>query len=166
MNYLDNELSIIMSSTIKRKLKTELIELIDMGIINSEEEINIDTDKNGNYTVGFYNLNDNKHYEYIVPCGYPFSPPKLNINYKPYSTYLSFNLPSYKDLILKYTKMRCFCCNTISCPSNWGPQLTIYSFIKEVGNFRNISRKISYCVIIDVIKRKYLNDDINIIEWL
>jgi len=166
MNYLDEILSEITSTIIKRKIKTELIELIDNGIVNYDGQINIDTEENGYYKIGFYNSNDNNYYDYIISTSYPISPPKLNINCKPYSTYFRFNEPSYTNLLLKYAKIRCFCCETITCGYNWGPQLSILSLIKEVEKFRNISKEISYRIIIDVIKRKYLNDDINIIQWL
>ena len=62
--------------------------------------------------------------------------------------------------------MQCFCCESILCSNNWGPQFTMKDIFEEVKQFRDICKEIAHRVIIDVVKRKYLIDDINILEWL
>jgi hypothetical protein len=69
-------------------------------------------------------------------------------------------------MLFTYKKIRCFCCKTILCGDNWVPSFTLKNILEETEHFKNICRDISHIIIINVIKRKYLIDDININDWL
>jgi ubiquitin-protein ligase len=118
------------------------------------------------YNISICNNFDFKLYEFKVPKDYPFRPPKLKINYKFYSDYQKLGSVHFTNALYKYKGISCFCCESILCYNNWGPQLTFMSIFDEVTKFRGFCREIAYRVIIDVIKRKYLMVDINIVEWL
>jgi hypothetical protein len=66
----------------------------------------------------------------------------------------------------KYTGIQCFCCETILCSNNWGPAFTMNSVINDINKYKDARRQVIIRIIVDVIKRKYLIDDTNIIEWL
>ena len=92
----------------------------------------------------------------------------MNLNFKPYSYlyYLNSKSQEFKTKLLKYKKIRCLCCHTILCNDNWSPAYTMKHVIDEVEIFKNIFSDISKIVMIDVIKKKYLIKDIDILQWL
>ena len=166
------DLSIIIQSSLRKRIKRDLELLINDNYLHEDSliSIEINTDKRlmdrQSYKIEFCNYKDYRTYELIVPRDYPFYPPKLKINYKPYSEYHNIDAIEFRQALLKFKGIRCFCCETILCGNNWGPQFTFKKILEEVEYFREAVREISYRVIIDVIKRKYLINDINIIEWL
>jgi ubiquitin-protein ligase len=171
MNYIKEELNVIKHDNIKRRLQREFEPLINLQIIYPESvKIDIGYDKSPynieNYSVGFMTILDNKYYKFLINHNYPFSPPKLEINFRPYQYYLNIKSIDFQTNLLKHKKIRCFCCENKLCGINWSPAYTLSRVIEEVELFKNISRDIIYIVIIDVIKRKYLIDDINISQWL
>jgi ubiquitin-protein ligase len=178
MNDLNDEdkqkLSIIRNQPMRKRLTRELISLINNNDnpiylidVNCNTNTNINQHyKNFPYSINLYEINTGRIYEIILGDSYPFGPPKLNINYKPYSDYFKFSSLTFKEALYKYKKIRCFCCETITCGDNWSPALTIQRIINEFHKFGNYCREISHRVIIDVIKRKYLISDINLLEWL
>lgn len=151
----------ILSNRIKREL-----ELLIKENICKEENIFVLMNDKYDLVIGIKKLDDKKYYEFIIPKKYPFVPPKLKIN----SRYLSFNhnIKSYlfSKLLIKYTGMKCFCCSTILCSYNWAPSLTFKHIFDDLNKFKNAAHEIVVRIIVDIIKRKYLMDDINIIEWL
>ena len=68
--------------------------------------------------------------------------------------------------LVKYTGISCFCCDTILCSKNWAPKYTMVDIIGERERFKNACMEVVHRVVIDVIKRKYLNEDVDIIQWL
>lgn len=172
MDYIKEELNLIQNKAVKRRLEREFESLIEKQTIYPESvKIDIEDDKslssnNGYYAVEFININDNKYYKFKIYSDYPFKPPKLEINFRPYQYYLDIKSLDFRSKLLKHKKIRCFCCENKLCGDNWSPAYTMEKIMQEVEIFKNIARDISYIVIIDVIKRKYLFDDINIYEWL
>jgi len=168
----NEQLEIINHSGLKRRIKRELEILKNSGYISTILSANIESEpdkyySNRNiYKLSIFNNIDYKYYEFSIPLDYPFKPPKLKINLKLYSEYQKFRSFDFKDKLFKYKKIHCFCCESILCSGNWGPQFTIKHIFEEVAKFRDYCREISHRIVIDVIKRKYLIDDINIVEWL
>ena len=163
------KLSIIRNSGMRRRLVRELISLNENQIYLMDVNYSANTNQQYKYfpySLNLYENNTGKIYEIVLSDSYPFAPPKLNINYKPYSHYFRFSSQSFKEALYKYKKIRCFCCETITCGDNWSPALTIKKIIDEVHKFEGYCKEISHRVIIDVIKRKYLISDINLLEWL
>jgi len=173
LNDVDKQkLSIITNSSMRKRLIRELISLVnkdDNPIYLMDVNYNDTTNQHLKYfpySINLYENNTGKIYEILLSNTYPFSPPKLNINYKPYSDYFRFSSLTFKEALYKYKNIRCFCCETITCGDNWSPALTIQKLIDEVHKFHGYCKEITHRVIIDVIKRKYLISDINLIEWL
>lgn len=174
MEFITDNIKQISSRTIRARFERELTQLFELNIIDPYcISIRIETDKENyniqnRFIVNFYNIKDNNFYSFYFDNNYPFKPPKLEINSKPYSDiyYLNINSYDFKQKLLKYHKIRCLCCETKLCSDNWTPSYTMKHILNEIDHFKNICRHIIYRIIVDVIKRKYLIDDINIIEWL
>jgi ubiquitin-protein ligase len=171
MDNIKDQLEIITTNSIRRRLEREFINLISLDLIYPETVfINFNKDNqihNHNLiSVSFITTKEYRHFEFIITLHYPFHPPKLNINFKPYIYYLNFNSLEFRENLFKHKNVRCFCCNTKTCSDNWSPGFTLKHILEEVEEFKQNCRDISYILIIDVIKRKYLNSDINIVEWL
>jgi ubiquitin-protein ligase len=170
MDIINQELEIINNNSIRRRLEREFKKLVEDQIIYPDSvKIDVENDKSGYesyYTVNLINVNDNKYYKFNINLNYPFRPPKIEINFKPYSYYLNIKSNDFKYKLLKHKKLRCLCCSTKLCGENWSPAYTMGKIMDEVESFKNICRDISYFVIVDIIKRKYLIDDIHINEWL
>ena len=98
----------ILVNRIKRELKL----LVKEGICN-EENIFIIKNMEDELVVMIKKINDNKYYEFTITRQYPFIPPKVKINNK--YVLLSHRVDSnlFKNSLLKYTGIDCFCCETI-----------------------------------------------------
>jgi ubiquitin-protein ligase len=166
----NNELDIINPASLRRRIKREL-ELLqeDDYYTNILYVIQEDNDRLYNittYKISIHNNVDNRTYEFIVPTDYPFRPPKLSINYRFYSVYQKSRSQYFTDALIKYKGISCLCCESILCSNNWSPNLGFTHIFAEVSKFKDYCREIAYRVMIDVVKRKYLIDDINIVDWL
>ena len=164
-----NQLDLIPIKSLRKRLDREIREIISLGIC-SNINIMVETLNTYNpittYNIGFTQITDNQYYEFIISTDYPFKPPKLIMNTTPYSNYFKFESDAFKKTLFRYNGMNCFCCESILCWGNWTPHYKIISILDEVKQFKQICRDISYRIIIDVIKRKYLVNDINITEWI
>jgi len=118
------------------------------------------------YIITIQNNIDNKIYEFTLPIDYPFRPPKLKINDCLYLNHQKLSSQYFIDALIEYKGIKCFCCESILCSNNWSPGLTFKNIFEEIIKFRDYCREISHRVIINVIKRKYLIDDIKIVDWL
>lgn len=168
---MEQQLSIINLTLIRKRIKREIDMLIKENIcieddLDIKEKLDTNYSNIKDYVVKFKNLKDNKYYKFIITSHYPFKPPKLYINDKSISFYHRITNEIFRISLRKYTGIQCFCCETILCSNNWGPQFTINDIIKDINHFTEANRQVVIRVIIDVIKRKYLIDDINIVEWL
>jgi len=160
------KLTIVSQGLFKKRLSNEIKEIIEKRGYDVYY-INLNIYKNTtSYLLTIYDYIKNIYYEFILNPSYPFTPPKLFINNEAYTSYLRLKSIGFADLLYKYKKIRCFCCETILCPDNWGPSITINKILDEFDKYNNYCKEISYRVIINVIKRKYLIDDINLIQWL
>lgn len=163
---IEQKTNIINTKFIARRIKRELDILISYDICHNNT-INIyKNNKTNNYHISFKNIKDNRFYEFIITPNYPFMAPILYLNSKPYLDYFIYRSDKFRSIFDKYKKNKCFCCNTLVCGNNWGPQINLLNIINEVNSFHKDCREIADIVIINVIKRKYLIDDINILEWL
>lgn len=167
---IDKKLFIIKETSLKKRLIREIYNLIkncdfNFDSINiCENEDTLQDIKNFPYKLNIYN--NNTLYNIIIPNSYPFRPPKLFLNYKPYMSFLRFKDNNYQALLYKYKKINCFCCDTMMCADNWSVHFGINNIINEVNTYKSFCREISHRIIIDVIKRKYLISDVNLVEWL
>ena len=166
MTTIEEKIQEITIPFICRRIKRELQDIKKAGIFCDDNNVSIINNCETGFDVIFKNNKDNRLYKFIVPYNYPFLPPKLELNNKPYSSYFSFRSDKFKELFYRHKGERCFCCETKLCGTNWGPPVTFIHIIEEINSFHKDCREIADIVIVDVIKRKYLIDDINILEWL
>lgn len=175
MDLIDQKTEIIISKAVRNRIKRELKQLITNNYfyLNSliiepyidENNINKTYDYSQKYLIGLSTIDFN-YFQIIVNSNFPFNAPKLLINFKPYCNYLYIKSDKFKENIYKYKNIRCLCCNTILCGNNWSPCFTFKHIIDEVNNNKSLCIEISKLVYVDIIKKKYLINDINIIEWL
>lgn len=106
-------------------------------------------------------------YQFIVSSNYPFTPPKIFFQNRPYLEFLKTPYDQKSRKILKQiTGQECFCCHSVNCIDNWGPAITLSRIIDEVKRTKTQRRAIINKLIADKIKWRYLIDDINLDEWL
>jgi ubiquitin-protein ligase len=168
---MEQQLTLISTPGIRKRIKRELENFINDNLCTKEgiNIIPILENKCGNiqgYDIEIRNIKDNNHYCFTISNNYPFRPPKLRINYKPIGFYHMTNNNKFRSNLKKYTGIDCFCCETILCANNWSPGLTFKNVINDVNKLRNAIRQVIDRIIVDVIKRKYFFNDINIVEWL
>ncbi len=163
---MEQQLSIISIPCVKKRIKRELEMLINDSICD-EADIIIKSNKNSTYQyiISFKHKKDNNYYDFYLSDNHPFKPPKININKKPVKFNYLFN-PDFRKALKKYSGIECFCCETILCSNNWSPQFAIKDILNDIDCFRCATKQVVVRIIVDVIKRKYLIDDIPIIEWL
>ena len=151
------------SGILKQRIKRELEDLIKNNTYDFELTCLIAPT---NYTLAIYNRSINTKFEFTICNTYPFTPPKLVINGKPYESYLYIQSELFGQGLKKYKNKTCFCCESILCPENWVITRTLKYIMDEFIYYKNICQEISHIGITNVIKRKYLNENINLIEWL
>ena len=96
--------------------------------------------------------------EFTIPNDYPFKPPQsILLNGQNYRYRLK-NMPSriselyyhpYKmylgDITISNMKRpECICCNTILCPDNWSPVVSIYHILSEITKHNKLKSSIKY----------------------
>jgi ubiquitin-protein ligase len=151
-------------SWIQRRIKREIEQLISSNIcIEEQTEIQrIDNE----FIVNIKNLINNKNYEFKISNNHPFKPPKLFIDKKLINFNHKVASEKFQNSLLKYSGIECFCCQTILCSNNWSPQFTFKDIIHDINRYCDARHQVVVRIILDVIKRKYLIDDVNITEWL
>lgn len=155
----------VSSNRILRRIKREVEILVNSNIC-MENQVEIKNVENEEYNVIITNLINNKHYEFKMSSHHPFKPPKLFINNKLINFHHKSSSHQFKNSLTKYTGIDCFCCETILCSNNWSPQFTLKDIIDDINRYCDARHQVVVRIIVDVIKRKYLIDDVNIIEWL
>ena len=158
-------LSSIKSYSFYKRLNNELNELY-----KKYENVFADVNDKQEAVITIYcteNSQFNK-YEFIIGRGYPFRPPAICYQDKPYIEFLKTKFFSKESKIAfeKVTGMNCFCCSSITCHTNWGPCITMDRIIKEIQLFKTKKRNIINKLMADKIKYKYLIDDIDLDSWL
>ena len=110
--------------------------------------------------------NKNKIYKLILPITYPFSPPKILINGRPYIYTIQMPSTRFTEVLKKLEGKDCLCCDSKVCYSNWGPAITIQRLITEIEYNKNIMKRIVKYILLRTIKQKYLILDIPIEKYL
>jgi ubiquitin-protein ligase len=102
-------------------------------------------------------------YAFEINYHYPFVCPKVFFNDKNYYDFLTYD-DNYIHKQLQDD--HCLCCKSLTCSNNWAPSVTLIHIINEIKENVKIKKNIILKVMIDIIKKKYLKDDINLVEWL
>lgn len=129
--------------------------------------VKLNQPNNDNQIIEFYGDGNVKNISITIGKFYPFiSPSNVKVNNKHYLRLLDFShnkLPAYLKKELDNEK--CLCCASLSCPNNWCPSNTLEDITKEVSTNMELKALYSYYVLTNIIKRKYLNPDIPLIEY-
>ena len=95
---------------------------------------------------------------------YPFkSPTDIKINGHDYILLLKSNHNHLSQLGLED---RCLCCSTCVCLNNWSVTYDIQYLLDEIDRNLKIKKAIFNLIHCNVIKRKYLIDDIPLMDYL
>lgn len=166
---VSENIQFISENTVKQRMTREITNLIEGKGYNAND-IDFYINYNNNHTVTYvltlYDKDTNILYTFNISKNYPFNPPKVFINNKPYLHYLKITSDIFRNELEKYTNTRCFCCSSLLCNTNWSPIKSIINIVDEFKNYRNICKKIYFNLIVNIIKKKYLIDNINILVWL
>ena len=87
---------------------------------------------------------------------YPFKSPDIYLNNIPYLKYLAF----------KWNGNPCMCCVSKFCSNNWCPAFTLPLIINDVYETIHIKQQKTRLLLINVIKNKYLNQDIPLEDFI
>jgi ubiquitin-protein ligase len=109
----------------------------------------------------------NNIYSFHINHGYPFNKPTVYINNNPYIDFLKIRSVDTSVKLKLLKGYDCFCCNSqVICSNRWKPQNRLINIVEEIRTFRQDRKDIIYKIMIDKIKKKYLNRDIDIECWL
>ena len=109
--------------------------------------------------------NDNIQIKMEYTSIYPFKPPRnICINDHDYISLLKCRDIDLKKIGINVKK--CLCCCSLTCGNNWNPSMNIENILNEIEDNLAIKKGIMYSIYCDVIKRKYLLDDIPLIKYL
>ena len=152
-------------ASVKRRLKRELEKMGD-----KYPEIIVDKNDDDTLKVTIYEISPDSKiqiYGFIISSNYPFNPPRIFFQNRPYLEFLktSYN-PNYRKMFKQIVGQECFCCHSVNCSSNWSPGITLDKIIDEVKQIKSQKRQIINKLLADKIKWRYLIDDINLDEWL
>jgi hypothetical protein len=162
--FLDLDLHMISNQMVRRRVKRELLDLVHFNICSLTGITIQPTD--GKYMISILNKMDNRVYTMVITDKYPFAMPKYEINHRRYQLPHGILSEPFKQKIYTLFGIKCFCCESITCEHRWNAIYTFKHFIKEATYYNMCVRTVVLHLIVDVIKRKYLNNDINIIQWL
>lgn len=165
------ELSKVVNSSFKRRVTNEVTELSKMAAY-------IDMEYRGGGTKEIFTFMltivpeksdqyDEDLYQFILSNEYPFrSPVTVSVNHIHFKTYLQVHSPKTLSELREYYKINCLCCSSIACNNNWTPSNNLLRFISEFNSTKRMRRGILYRILVNKISKKYLNEDINLLEWL
>jgi ubiquitin-protein ligase len=152
------------SQTLKKRIIRELEKLEEScSLISIENDIN---NKDINTILTILDTKNRLIYSIIIDLNYPFRPPKIQINFRPYYEFLKISFVPFTENLRKIHNINCLCCSTITCGDNWSPGFTINNLIKEIRSFKCYKRDLINKLLADKIKFKYLIDDIDLDIWL
>ena len=158
----------IHSGPVKKRIAREF-ENFDgyCSLISIDNEFN----ESSNYDKQKYivNILDNKNgliYSITVTNTYPFKPPSVKINFRPYQEFLKISSPTFSQQLRKIHKINCLCCATITCGDNWSPAYSINNLIEEIRRLKGYKRDLINKLLADKIKLKHLLTDIDLDCWL
>ena len=150
----------------QKRLRKELLEMQNMDIY---DQIDLEvTDKN-EVRVNIYKVDqDNKWnaYGFVITYDYPFRPPVIFYQNRPYIEFLITRMNIDRKLFQKITGNSCFCCSSVNCAGNWSPSITLKKIILEIQMIKKQKRNFINKLIADKIKSRYLVADIDLDSWL
>ena len=110
--------------------------------------------------------NNEENYGFVFNTSYPFQPPQIYYNGKSYLELLRISDNDERNILLKYKKKDCMCCDSYNCQANWSPSIKLINIIDEIISIVQLRKAIVHILLADKIKEKYLIDDIDINSYL
>jgi ubiquitin-protein ligase len=111
--------------------------------------------------------NDMQKYEFTICADYPFKPPNVVFQNRPYREFLQIShSPQDLKLFKQVSGLECLCCTSITCNENWSPGYMMTHIIDEIRTICKYRRNMIYKIIADKIKARYLVADIDLDSWL
>ncbi len=96
------------------------------------------------------------NYKFVLGKNYPFHPPEIFFNNYPYKSILTLLGDYQRDKVKKFFgEIKCFCCRSITCSSNWSPAMRMFSMIGEVNRTLVFKRGIVNLLLAEKIQEKY-----------
>jgi hypothetical protein len=128
------------------------------------EEINIEYTTNKEILAIFNKKGNN--YQFNIPMNFPFTNPYLVVNGQNISLFFNLKSNRFKTVLKYITGLNCLCCNSLLCHDNWYPGISFDKIINQIEEYHNIKQLIIKKLLMDKIKEKYLNRDIDLDSWL
>lgn len=153
------ELITLIPKLLNRRIKNECLQFR-----NNYDEITIEYTEEGIILATFKRKNN--IYTLNISPNYPFTAPKVSINGKSLLSLYDLKTERFKKVLKYINGMECFCCNSYLCKNNWGPAVTFDKIICQIEKYKTIKYWIFLKLILDKIKDKYLNRDIELDSWL
>jgi len=161
LSKLDNFKSTHIARRVKREYAQLKVVYDSINIdISDDNEVIIDIQVN-------CPLNDKDNtYRFVLTHHYPFHPPKIFVNNKPYIRFLTLPSARFTKVYNYINGPRCLCCSSISLNHNWSPALTMNNLLKEIDIIKQSKYEIVIKLLTDIIKRDYLIMDIDLDSYL
>ena len=156
-------LSEIKTNSVKRRITKELEKMYPL-----YDQIDVEINDKGRVEITVYEITAESiihKYAFVLTEMYPFRTPAIFFQSRPYLEYLRIR-DTQSQLLQRITGQNCLCCHSLNCGDNWSPAMTLNSIIDEVRWVKRKRRDMLNKVFADVIKRKYLIDDIELYSWL
>ena len=109
---------------------------------------------------------DNNVFDILISKNYPFICPKIKINGVNTSSF--FNLPSnrFKDVLIYIQGIENLRQISYLTKEYWSPAYRLVTILKQLNDFKHIKKNIACKLLLDKIKHKYLNRDIDLDSFL
>jgi hypothetical protein len=147
----------------------------ETGIISSDIKVyNLNEDVRSVYITALLmpmlHYNINVVFQFVNE--YPFIQPTVVLQLKDtgetiyYKKMLHSESKMINDILFNQFKIRCLCCESVTCGEHWSPIRHFDFILNEINEFLIIKSRIIEKLHALKVKQRYLIDDINIQEWL
>jgi len=97
---------------------------------------------------------------FILSNKYPFYPPKVLVQNKPYINYLKYPTSERIQNILHIHKISCMCCSSICNRDIWSPAYKIENILNEIKNVNEVKRYVkNYLFVDDICRTKNIDTE-------
>ena len=176
MNLIPTLENSIFFNNLNKRLKRECLELVlNYDILNADDKYTItdcefiddnDTQKNIILSIRKKAVKNVPTIHFIISDYYPFKPPKIFIGSEKYNNFFNLKTTRFNNTLKVLTGMDCLCCKSYTCHYNWSPGYQIRHLLEEIEKNKKIKKNIINKLLLDQIKDKYLNSDIDLKCWL
>ena len=102
------------------------------------------------------NINNKTYnYKFVLRDGYPFKPPRIFFNGRPYIDFLKMNGDYEKKMVKKVRGQDCLCCYSVNCAENWTPAIQLNIIINEIKRILQFKRDVINSLLGQKIEQKY-----------